>query len=74
MERLVERWIISRLTDDHVTVEHIEVRIMGDEDGHITNVFLKTSNGLKHYGSRIPEGIENFIVRSSEDHRGDAEG
>lgn len=61
-ERLLERWLIQRLTDDHMTAEDIEVRIYGDDDGYITNVYLKTQNGLKHYGRRIPEGTEDSIV------------
>ncbi len=61
-ERLLERWIIQRLKNDHMTIEHIEVRILGDADGKITNVYLKTQNGLKHYGGRIPDGAENSII------------
>lgn len=61
-DRLLERWLIERLENDHLTVEHIEVRIYGDSEGKITHVHLKTQNGLKHYGSRIPAGTEDSIV------------
>lgn len=53
-EQLLETWDFQILQDDLKTQEPLIVRLYGDESGVITNVVVKTNNGLKNYGTRRP--------------------
>lgn len=51
-EQLLEVWDFHVLQEDMKTQEPVVVRVYGNENGVVTNIVIKTMNGLKHYGTR----------------------